>query len=38
MYFGQGQDFKLTVELSEKVQYCHNYATTKQSKIACMKQ
>ena len=27
MYFGQGQDFKLTTELSEKVQYSHNQAT-----------
>ena len=26
MYFGQGQDFKLTKELSEKVQYSHNQA------------
>ena len=26
MYFGQGQDFKLTMELSEKVLYCHNQA------------
>ena len=26
MYFGQGQDFKLTTELSEKVQYSHNQA------------
>ena len=26
MYFGQGQDFKLTTELSEKVQYCYNQA------------
>ena len=26
MYFGPGQDFKLTMELSEKVQYCHNQA------------
>ena len=24
MYFGQGQDFKLTTELSEKVQYSGN--------------
>ena len=24
MYFGQGQDFKLTTELSEKVQYSRN--------------
>ena len=24
MYFGQGEDFKLTTELSEKVQYSHN--------------
>ena len=24
MYFGQGQDFKLTTELSEKVQYPRN--------------
>ena len=27
MYFGQGQDFKLTTELSEKVQYSPNQAT-----------
>ena len=27
MYFGQGQDFKLTAELSEKVQYSRNQAT-----------
>ena len=26
MYFGQGDDFKLTTELSEKVQYSHNQA------------
>ena len=26
MYFGQGQDFKLTMELSEKVQYSRNQA------------
>ena len=26
MYFGQGQDFKLTTELSEKVQYSRNTA------------
>ena len=26
MYFGQGQEFKLTTELSEKVQYSHNQA------------
>ena len=25
-YFGQGEDFKLTMELSEKVQYSHNQA------------
>ena len=25
-YFGQGQDFKLTTELSEKVQYSRNQA------------
>ena len=24
MYFGQGEDFKLTTELSEKVQYSHS--------------
>ena len=29
MYFGQGQDFKLTMELSENVQYCHNQAIIK---------
>ena len=27
MYFGQGQDFKLITELSEKVQYSRNQAT-----------
>ena len=27
MYFGQGQDFKLTTELFEKVQYSRNQAT-----------
>ena len=27
VYFGQGQDFKLTTELSEKVQYSRNQAT-----------
>ena len=27
MYLGQGQDFKLTTELSEKVQYSLNQAT-----------
>ena len=27
MYFGQGQDFKVTTELSEKVQYSCNQAT-----------
>ena len=26
MYFGQGQDFKLTTELSEKEQYSRNQA------------
>ena len=26
MYFSQSQDFKLTMELSEKVQYSHNQA------------
>ena len=26
MYFGQGQDFKLTTELSEKAQYSRNQA------------
>ena len=26
MYFGQGQDFKVTTELSKKVQYPHNQA------------
>ena len=25
-YFGQGEDFKLTAELSEKVQYSRNQA------------
>ena len=32
MYFGQGQDFKLTTELSEKVKYSHNQAIKKQLK------
>ena len=27
MFFGQGQDFKLTTELFEKVQYSRNQAT-----------
>ena len=26
MYFGQDENFKLTMELSEKVQYSHNEA------------
>ena len=26
VYFGQGEDFKLTTELSEKVQYSRNQA------------
>ena len=26
VYLGQGEDFKLTTELSEKVQYVHNQA------------
>ena len=26
VYFGQGQDFKLTTELSEKLQYSRNQA------------
>ena len=26
LYFGQGENFKLTMELSEKVQYSHNQA------------
>ena len=26
VYLGQGEDFKLTSELSEKVQYAHNQA------------
>ena len=30
MYFGQGQDFKLTTELSKKVQYSRNQAINKQ--------
>ena len=28
-YFGQREDFKLTTELSEKVQYCRNQAIKK---------
>ena len=27
VYLGQGEDFNLTTELSEKVQYPHNQAT-----------
>ena len=27
VYLGQGEDFKLSTELSEKVQYPHNQAT-----------
>ena len=26
VYLGQREDFKLTTELSEKVEYCHNQA------------
>ena len=26
VYLGQGEEFKLTTELSEKVQYAHNQA------------
>ena len=26
VYFGQGEDFKLTTELSQKVHYSHNQA------------
>ena len=29
VYFGQGEDFKLTTELSEKVQYSRNQAIKK---------
>ena len=29
LYFGQGEDFKLTTELSEKVQYSRNQAIKK---------
>ena len=29
VYLGQGEDFKLTTELSEKVQYPHNQAIRK---------
>ena len=37
MYFGQGQDFKLTTELSQKVQYSRNQATkNKWSNTACV--
>ena len=32
VYFGQGKDFKLATELSEKVQYSHNQAIKKQLK------
>ena len=28
VYWGQGEDFKLTTELSEKVQYPYNIPTT----------
>ena len=30
VYLGQGEDFKLTTELSEKVQYPHNQAIKKE--------
>ena len=30
VYLGQGEDFKLTRELSEKVQYPHNQAIKKE--------
>ena len=32
VYFGQGEDFKLTTELSEKVQYFRNLGNQKQLK------
>ena len=40
MFFSQGQNFKLTVELSEKVQYFRNQAIKtarmKQNCLQCM--
>ena len=35
VYLGQGEDFKLTTELSEKVQYPHNQLYV-QDKILCV--
>ena len=36
MYFGQGQGFKLTKELSKKVQYSHNQAIKSSLKEAIL--
>ena len=38
MYFGQGEDFKLTTELPKKVQYLHNQAIKNglTDKILCL--
>ena len=36
MYFGQGEDFKLTTELSEKVQYSRNQAIKNSLKEAIL--
>ena len=36
MYFAQGKDFKLTTELSEKVQYSRNQATKNSLKEAML--
>jgi len=35
VYFGQGEDFKLTTELSEKVQYSRNQAIKNSLKGIC---
>ena len=34
VYFGQGEDFKLTTELSEKVQYSRNQAIKNSLNVA----
>ena len=36
MYFGQGEDFKLTLEPSEKVQYSRNQAINNSLKEAIL--
>ena len=36
VYFGQGRDFKLTTELSEKVQYSRNQAIKNSLKEAML--